>query len=68
MTEKVISKNDTSTVVPFYERPQVHLANIPIGSGIPFGFERITNPGVGIGGAYGTWGLSYDNTALPNLI
>ncbi len=68
MTEKVISENDTSAVVPFYERPQVQMVNIPIGNGIPFGFERISNPGVGIGGAYGTWGFSYDNSTLPNLI
>lgn len=68
MTEQENLENDTSAVVPFYERPQVQLINIPIGSGIPFGFERISNPKIGIGGAYGTWGKCYDNATLPELI
>jgi len=68
MTKHENPENDTTAVVPFYERPQVQLINIPIGGGIPFGFERISNPGVGIGGAYGTWGKCYDNATLPELI
>jgi 3-oxoacyl-[acyl-carrier-protein] synthase III len=59
---------DSNKVIPFYDQPQVHLINLPIGSGIPFGFERIYNPEIGIGGAYGTWGTSYDNETLPGLI
>jgi 3-oxoacyl-[acyl-carrier-protein] synthase III len=38
---------------------------IQIRQGIPFGIERVTNPAVGIGGVYGTWGDSYDNETLP---
>lgn len=68
MTEKVISDTDTRTVVPFYEQPQVQMFNIPFGNGIPFGIERISNPEVGIGGAYGTWGNSYDNKTLTELV
>lgn len=63
-----MTDQETPQVIPFYERPHVHLINIPIGNGIPFGFERISNPEVGIGGAYGTWGKSYDNETLPELI
>lgn len=63
-----MTEQKTSQVIPFYEQPHVQLVNIPIASGIPFGFERIYNPEVGIGGAYGTWGLSYDNESLPGLI
>ena len=63
-----MTENKTSQVIPFYEQPQVQLLNIPIESGIPFGFERISNPEIGIGGAYGTWGMSYDNASLPDLI
>jgi 3-oxoacyl-[acyl-carrier-protein] synthase III len=51
----------------FYERPQVHVERIPIGGGVPIGIERVSNPAVGIGGAYGSWGESYDNEALPHL-
>jgi len=52
----------------FFNRPQVQIEEIPIGPGIPLGIERVSNPEVGIGGAYGTWGKCYDNATLPNLI
>ena len=35
---------------------------------VPFGLTSVSNPNVGIGGAYGTWGESCDNQALPSLI
>jgi 3-oxoacyl-[acyl-carrier-protein] synthase III len=41
---------------------------IPVGEGIPFGVERVSNLELGIGGAYGTWGDSYDNLSLPELV
>jgi 3-oxoacyl-[acyl-carrier-protein] synthase III len=68
MTKPVNSKNDNETVVPFYTRPAVTMHEIPVGNGVPFGIERIFNPEIGIGGAYGTWGNSYDNTTLADLI
>jgi 3-oxoacyl-[acyl-carrier-protein] synthase III len=52
----------------FYDRPNVHKELIPIGQGVPFGLERVDNPSLGIGGVYGTWGESFDNTALQDLI
>jgi len=52
----------------FFERPGVHVESIPIGPGVPLGIERVSNPEVGIGGAYGTWGACYDNAALPALL
>jgi 3-oxoacyl-[acyl-carrier-protein] synthase III len=51
--------------VSFFERPNVEMGVISIGQGIPFGIERVSNPAVGIGGVYGTWGDSYDNETLP---
>lgn len=68
MAENEFQENEENAVVPFYERSQVQMINLPYGDGIPFGFERISNPEVGIGGAYGTWGKSYDNATLPYLI
>src|SRR5829696_3358256 len=53
-----------NTKVSFFERPNVEKAIINIGQGIPFGIECVSNPAVGIGGVYGTWGESYDNAAL----
>lgn len=54
--------------VSFFERPNVEKDVIPVGQGIPFGFERVSNPAVGIGGVYGTWGESYDNESLPSFL
>lgn len=54
--------------IPFFEQPGVRLTNIEVGPGVPFGYQRVYHPEVGIGGAYGTWGECYDNTTLPQLI
>jgi 3-oxoacyl-[acyl-carrier-protein] synthase III len=52
----------------FYERPHVRVDHIPVGDGVPIGIEQVTNPAVGIGGAYGTWGESVDNEELPIML
>ena len=52
----------------FFSRPRVHLAQIPIGKGIPLGIELVSNPLVGMGCAYGTWVEAYDNNSLPAMI
>ena len=57
-----------NTKVSFFERPNVEKGVIPVGQGIPFGIERVSNPSVGIGGVYGTWGESYDNESLPSFL
>jgi len=59
------TENVTSS---FYERAGVEKDIIPIGNGIPFGMERVSNSSVGIGGVYGTWGVSYDNETLPQFL
>ena len=57
-----------TTKVSFFERPNVEKEIINIGQGIPFGIECVSNPAVGIGGVYGTWGESYDNASLPAFL
>lgn len=52
----------------FFDRPNIVKEIIPIGDGIPFGFERVTNSAVGVGGAYGAWGKSYDNAHMRDLV
>jgi 3-oxoacyl-[acyl-carrier-protein] synthase III len=52
------------STVSFFEQPQVETDMIPIGEGVPLGVECVFHAGIGIGGAYGTWGESYDNEAL----
>jgi 3-oxoacyl-[acyl-carrier-protein] synthase III len=62
------SETTTSPNTSFYDRPGVVKEILPIAEGIPFGMERVTNPSIGIGGVYGTWGISYDNDTLPQFL
>src|ERR1044071_611495 len=57
-----------NTKISFFDRPNVEMGTINVGQGIPFGIECVSNPAVGIGGVYGTWGESYDNAALPGFL
>ncbi|MBL8102608.1 MAG: hypothetical protein JNM02_08775 [Anaerolineales bacterium] len=52
----------------FYERPNVEKSTIPIAGGVPIGLEGIYSAELGIGGAYGSWGESYNNLRLPSLV
>ena len=56
------------TNVSFFDRPNVEKGMINVGNGIPFALESVSNPAVGIGGVYGTWGDSYDNETLPDFL
>jgi 3-oxoacyl-[acyl-carrier-protein] synthase III len=68
MDKNAMLEQLAGAIPSFFKRPQVRKEIIPVASGIPFGVERISNPEVGIGGAYGTWGDSYDNLTLPELV
>ena len=52
----------------FFEEANVEKGVIAVGRGIPFGLRRVTNSLLRIGGVYGTWGESYDNQSLPQLV
>ena len=54
--------------VSFFDRPHVEKGMIDVGQEIPFGIECVSNPEVGIGGVYGTWGEGYDNDSLPAFL
>lgn len=62
------TENSTPKTASFYDRPGVEKETLPVGGGIPFGMERVSNLSVGIGGVYGTWGDSYDNETLPQFL
>ncbi len=68
MNEIETTQGTSEAITSFFARPQVHVETIPIGPGVPLGFERVSNPQVGIGGVYGAWGQDYDNAALPHLL
>ncbi|HBX68061.1 MAG TPA: hypothetical protein DEH25_01370 [Chloroflexi bacterium] len=65
-----MSKSNASPekIISFYEQPQVETELIPVGAGVPMGIERVSHQKIGIGGAYGSWGASYDNKALIELL
>lgn len=64
-----IAKQETAArTASFFDRPNVEMEHIAIGPGIPLGIERVYNPEVGIGGAYGAWGNAYNNDALPGFL
>ncbi len=52
----------------FFDEAGVEKETIHVGEGVPFGLMRVSNLEVGIGGAYGTWGESYDNQAMPGFL
>jgi 3-oxoacyl-[acyl-carrier-protein] synthase III len=62
------TENSAGNTPSFFERPGVRVIQVPVGKGVPLGIEQVTNSRVGIGGAYGSWGESYDNASLPLLI
>ena len=68
MDKNTLLEQLTGAIPSFFKRPHVQHEIIPIAGGIPFGVERVSNPEVGIGGAYGTWGESYDNQTLSELV
>ncbi len=57
---------DASTPGSFFDEKGVEKQIIEVGGvDVPFGIAQVSNPQVGIGGAYGTWGESYPNDRLP---
>lgn len=52
----------------FFDEAGVEKGTIPVGSGVPYGMMRVNNSNVGIGGVYGTWGESYSNQNLLDLV
>ncbi|MCJ7723118.1 MAG: hypothetical protein MUP03_03200, partial [Anaerolineales bacterium] len=68
MNNNTLEEYSPSNSQSHFNQPNVLWESIPVGGGIPIGIERVTNIELGIGGAYGTWGMSYDNNSLPNII
>jgi len=61
--------SDDKILLPsFYDRSGVEKENIPIAGGIPIGIESVFSTGLGIGGAYGSWGESFSNAKLPSFV
>jgi len=60
--------NSIDASTSFFAKPGVQVDEIKVGRGVPIGIERVSNPALGIGGAYGTWGESYSNQTLQDLV
>lgn len=53
----------------FYSEEGVQNQEVELEAGaIPVGLMRVSNPKIGIGGAYGTWGTSYDNREILGFL
>jgi 3-oxoacyl-[acyl-carrier-protein] synthase III len=63
-----MDENEKIGAVSFFERPNVQTETIPVAEGVPFGIESVTNPALGIGGAYAAWGKGYNNLELPAFV
>ena len=59
---------DPKYVPPFYDQDEVKVDRIPVADGVPIGIVQVSNKDLEIGGAYGSWGESYDNDTLPEYI
>ena len=68
MDKNTVLDQLAGAIPSFFKRPFVQNETIQVAGGIPFGVERVSNPEIGIGGAYGTWGDSYDNQTLSELV
>ena len=68
MSEIEAPQDQSAGSTSFFEEPRVRVEEIPVGPGVPFGIERVSNPQVGIAGVYGAWGASYDNAHLSALV
>lgn len=54
--------------VSFFDRPGAHVHEIPVGEGVPLGYEIVANPAVKSAGVYGTWGKACDNQRVMELV
>lgn len=68
MQKEMIAATKAVAGSSFYDRPGVRIDEIPIAGGIPFGVEQVYNGGTGIGGAYASWGRSYDNEDIYQMV
>jgi len=68
MTDQPDNPEDSQETISFFDRPGVQVQILPVGPGVPLGIEQVSSPSLGIGGAYGAWGESYDNDSLPGLV
>ena len=64
MVQASVLEKSTDTSSSFFEQPNVEVEWLPIADGIPLGITQVFNPEVGFGGAYGSWGESYNNQTL----
>jgi 3-oxoacyl-[acyl-carrier-protein] synthase III len=67
MTDNEEADIAETTPLSLFEQPGVVVETLPVG-GVPVGIKQVTNTALGIGGAYGSWGQSYDNNALFDRI
>ena len=68
MSDLETAVTDQAEATSFFDQANVHLEKLPIGPGVPFGYTQIFHPGLGIGGAYGTWGTACSNAEINAFV
>jgi 3-oxoacyl-[acyl-carrier-protein] synthase III len=68
MSDETKSGSPSEMGSSFFDRPNVSHETIQVAGGIPLGIESVYSSKLGFGGAYGSWGASYDNITLTTLI
>lgn len=66
--EQPVEEGPGSGGQSFFDLEHVEVSRIPVGKGVPIGLTTASNQSLGIGGAYGTWGESIDNSSLPEYL
>lgn len=63
-----VTQPETKQPLSFYDQPGVEVMRYPVGDGVPMAIKTVSHPEIGLGGAYGSWGIGYDNESLQEYI
>ncbi len=63
-----MTNTENESARSFFDEKGVEKQVIEVGGGVPFGLKLVSNPEIGIGGAYGAWGPSFSNDELPPML
>lgn len=66
--DETLASNNIDESTSFFEKKGVVVSQIDVEGGIPLGMHSIFNPALGLGGVYGAWGASYDNSNLTDFV
>ena len=66
--DETMTNNIKDEPTSFFDKEGVVVSQIDVEGGIPLGMHSIFNPVLGVGGVYGAWGASFDNSNLTDFV